>query len=238
MSWTDVPWGKVVGRSALLLGVAGLALTGVFLAVLNVDPADPYSELAAAARHPAAYRLAAFLDMAVWIGIGAVLLAFGGYFAARAPVRALVLAALGASQAVGALGGALRLGALTDLAARYAGAAPDQQMVLGQSFLTIGQVISSHYGLGQWLYGMGYLVIASLAFAHSGTPRWIALWFGVAGIYSVANQVSVVAVGALLPGLLFLVFSLVQDLVALVLAVTWWRGAPVQSARVAPAPAV
>ena len=64
------------------------------------------------------------------------------------------------------------------------------------------------------------------------------VWFAVMGMYSIANQLSVVAVGALLPGLLFLVFMLGQDLVALAIAVTWWRGAPAPSARVAPAPAI
>jgi len=176
--------------------------------------------------------------MAVWIGIGGVLVGFGGYFASQAPIRALVLAALAASQVAGTLGGALRLGAITDLAARYAAAAPDQQVALGQIFLTIGQVISSHYGVGQWLYGIGYLLIASLVFSCSGVPRWIAVWFAIAGIYSVANQLSVVAVGTLLPGLVFLVFMLGQDVVSLVLAVTWWRGAPLPFARIAPAPAV
>jgi len=100
------------------------------------------------------------------------------------------------------------------------------------------QVVGSHYGAGQWLYAIGFLVIASLALSHGGVPRWMTVWFAVMGMYSIANQLSVVAVGALLPGVLFLVFMLGQDLVSVVIAVTWWRGAPAPSARVAPAPAV
>jgi hypothetical protein len=189
-------------------------------------------------RNPAVYRVAALLDMLAWFGIGGVLLAFGGYFAARAPIRALVLAAAGAGQVIGALGGYMRLGVVSDLAVRYVTAAPDQRAAIEQAFVSLPQVVGSHYGAGQWLYAIGFLVIASLALSHGGVPRWMTVWFAVMGMYSIANQLSVVAVGALLPGLFFLVFMLGQDLVALAIAVTWWRGAPVPSARVAPAPAV
>ena len=238
MTFNEADWGRFVARSALLLGVAGLALMAIFIAVLPVDLSEPNAELVAAARNPAVYRLAALLDMLAWFGIGGVLLAFGGYFAARAPIRALVLAAAGAGQVIGVLGGYMRLGVISDLAVRYVTGSPDQCAAIEQAFVSLPQVVASHYGAGQWLYGIGYLLIASLVFSSSGVPRWIAVWFAIAGIYSVANQLSVVAVGALLPGLVFVVFMLGQDLVSLVLAVTWWRGAPAPSARVAPAPAV
>lgn len=239
MSLNEAPWSKFVARSALLLGLAGLVLVAIFMTVLPVDLSDPRAELFAAARNPAVYRLAAFLDMMVWFGIGGVLLAFGGYFAVQAPIRALILAATGAGQVIGALGGAMRLGVIADLAVRYAAATPDQRAAIEQAFVSLPQVVGSHYGAGQWLYAIGFLVIASLAFSYSGVPRWIAVWFGVAGIYSVANQLSVVVAGAVLPGVLFLVFMLGQDLVALAIAVAWWRGAtPIPSARVTPAPAV
>src|SRR5438128_2048103 len=110
MSFSEAPWGRFVARSALLLGVVGLALMAIFIAVLPVDLSDPNAELVAAARNPVMYRLAALLDILVWFGIGGVLLAFAGYFATRAPIRALVLAAAGAGQVIGALGGYMRLG--------------------------------------------------------------------------------------------------------------------------------
>lgn len=78
MSVREAPWGKFVARSALLLGVAGLALMAIFMTVLPVDLSGPRAELVAAARNPAVYRLAAFLDMLVWVGIGGVLLAILG----------------------------------------------------------------------------------------------------------------------------------------------------------------
>jgi hypothetical protein len=212
----------------------------IFMTVLPVDLSDPRAELIAAGRNPAVYRLASLLDMLVWFGTGGVLLAFGGYFAAQAPIRALIVAATGAGQVVGALGGYMRLGIIADLGARYTAATPDQRAAIEQAFVSLPQIVGSHYGAGQWLYAIGLLVIVSLAFSFGGVPRWLVVWFAVLGIYSVANQLSVVAVGALLPGLLFLVFMLGQDLVALAIAVTWWRGAtPISStSRVTPAPAV
>ena len=233
----QAPWDKFLARSALLLGLAGLALMAMFLVVLGLDPSDPYAELVVAGRNPAAYRLGSFLDMLAWVGIGGVLLAFAGTFAVRAPIRALLLAAMGTGQAVGALGGVLRLGAVSELGVRYAAAAPDQRAALEQTYLTLAQIVSSHYGAGNWLYGPGYLLIAWLAWSQAGIPRWVPVWFALMGLYAVANQLSFVAVGALLPGIFFLVFMLGQDLASLALAVTFWRGvAP--SARPAPAPAV
>src|SRR5439155_26440366 len=101
MTFNEADWGRFVARSALLLGVAGLALTAIFIAVLPVDLSDPNAELVAAARNPAVYRLAALLDMLAWFGTGGLLLAFVGYFAVRAPMGGLVLAAGGAGPVLG-----------------------------------------------------------------------------------------------------------------------------------------
>jgi hypothetical protein len=184
---SEAPWGTFVSRSALLLGVASLALMGVFVGVLGFDDSTPYAELQMAGHNAAAYRIGAALDIATWLGIGGLLLAFAGCFAARAPIRALLLACCGVGQVVGALGGAVRLNAIGELASRYAAATPDQQAALGQAYLTLAQVMGAHYGIGQLLYGIGYLLIAALAFSHVGLPRWIAAWFAVSGTYAVAN---------------------------------------------------
>ena len=70
MTFNEADWGRFVARSALLLGVAGLALMAIFIAVLPVDLSDPNADLVAAARNPAVYRLAALLDMLAWFGTG------------------------------------------------------------------------------------------------------------------------------------------------------------------------
>src|SRR5437660_12835631 len=104
MTFNEADWGRFVARSALLLGVAGLALMAIFIAVLPVDPSEPNEELVAAARNPAVYRLAALLVLLARFGIRGVLLAIGGDFAARALVGALLLAAAGRRQVILAAG--------------------------------------------------------------------------------------------------------------------------------------
>src|SRR6266704_5193106 len=195
---TEAAWGKFVAWSALVLAGASLTAILFYVLVLGLDDFSPLAELQMAARNPAAYRLGAALDMLNWVGIGALLFAFAGFFGARAPIRALLLAACGVGQMAGAVGGALRLDAITELATRYTTAGADQQAVLMQVYLTLVQMVGSHYAAGQLLYGAGYLFVAGIAFSRGGVPRWIAAWFALSGTYAVANQLSVVAVGDLL----------------------------------------
>ena len=129
---TEAAWGKFVAWSALVLAGASLTAIVVYVFVLGLDDFSPLGERQMAGRTPAAYRLGAGLDMLNWVGIGGLLLAFAGFFAARAPIRALLLAACGVGQMAGAVGGALRLDAVTELAARYTTAGADQQTVLVQ----------------------------------------------------------------------------------------------------------
>ena len=92
---TEAPWGKFVAWSALMLAGASLTAILFYLLVLGLDDFSPLAELQMAARNPAAYRVGAALDMLNWVGIGALLFAFAGFFGARAPIRALLLAACG-----------------------------------------------------------------------------------------------------------------------------------------------
>jgi len=92
---TEAPWGKFVAWSALMLAGASLTAILFYLLVLGLDDFGPLAELQMAARNPAAYRVGAALDMLNWVGIGVLLLAFAGFFGARAPIRALLLAACG-----------------------------------------------------------------------------------------------------------------------------------------------
>ena len=135
-------WGKFVAWSALVLAGASLTAIMFYVLVLGLDDFCQLAELQMAGRNPGAYRVGAALDMLNWVGIGALLLAFAGFFGARAPIRALLLAAYGVGQMAGALGGALRLDAITELAARYTTAGPDQQAVLMQVYLTLVQMVA------------------------------------------------------------------------------------------------
>jgi len=136
---TEAAWGKLVAWSALVLAGATLMVTLVYVLVLGLVDFSPFAELETGGRNPAAYRLDAAFDMLNWLGIGAMLLAFAGFFATRAPIRAVLLAACAVGQMVGAVGGALRLDAIIELAARYTSAGFDQQAVMGQVYLTLAK---------------------------------------------------------------------------------------------------
>jgi hypothetical protein len=232
VSLTEAAWEKLVAWSALVLAGASLTLMLFYVVVLGLADFSPFAELQMAGRNPAAYRLSAALDILNWLGIGGLLVGFAAFFAARAPIRAVLLAACAVGQIVGAIGGALRLDAITELAARYTAAGADQQAVLGTVYLTLAQTVGSHYAAGQLLYGAGYLLIAGIAFSHAGLPRWIAAWFAVSGAYAIANQLSVVAVGELLPGFLFMAFQIGDAVLALAVFATFWRRSCVPSPRI------
>ncbi len=224
----DSNWFRFVSRWALLPALTFVALLAVFFPVIAAAGSVPmeYAELVAASHRPALYRLAAVLDILVWLGIGGTLVAFAAVFARRAPIRATFLAVCGAGQVVGALGGFLRLTATTELAARYAAAALDAQAALAQAYLTLGQTIGAHYSLGSALYGAGFLLIASVAFPLAGFPRWLAVWFALSGSWSlVAGGVSAAGSPALMA-----VFPLyaIAGIIALhvAIAAVFWRRAP------------
>ena len=86
-----------------------------------------YSELLAAAGSPALYRLFAAFDMAVWLGLGGLVVTLAAIFARIAPIRSALIRACGIGQVIGIFGAVVRLFGTTDLAARYASAVPDQQ---------------------------------------------------------------------------------------------------------------
>jgi len=99
-------------------------------------------------------------------------------------------------------------------------------------YLRLAEMVGSHYAAGQLLYGAGYLFVAGIAFSRGGLPRWIAAWFALSGTYAVGTELSVVAVGDLLPGLLFMVFQIGDALVALAVFATFWRRSIVPSPRI------
>ena len=95
----------------------------------------------------------------------------------------------------------------------------------------------AHYGAGQLLYGVGYVLIASVALSLAGFPRWIGAWFGLHGLYAVANQVAYVVNGGIPVPMLFMLFEFGSIVVNFALAATFWRRAPAVAARPAVAPA-
>ena len=234
----EAAWSGFLARWTLLAALAYVGLFGAFGALLaaarDAGAADfALVEFVGASRSPAVHRLMAALDALVWLGIGGTLLGFAALFAPWARRRAALLAACGVGQLAGVIGAYMQLGAVNELAVRYAAAAPDQQAALVQAHLTLAQIVSAHFGLGQLLYGAGFLLLASAGLSLGGFPRWLAAWFGLSGIWSVTAQVFNVGGSAFFMSL-FLVDA-VAGLIApfLAVAVVFWRRAPVLGASAA-----
>lgn len=231
----DAAWSTFLARWALFAALALVALFvafGALLAATGDTAATDFAivELVGASRSPALHRVMGALDLLVWLGIGGTLLGFAGLFAPWARRRAALLAACGVGQLAGAVGAYMRLVSVNELAGRYAAAAPDQQAVLVQAQLTLFQIISAHFNLGQLLNGAGFLLLASAGLSLAGFPRWLAVWFGLSGLYAVVAQV-VLAAGstALLPVFpLYAVVGLIAPFIAV--AVAFWRRVPVLTA--------
>ena len=232
----EAPWLKFLSRWALAYGLYELAALVAFAFVVGFDVLGP-GAFEAAARNPATFRIGAGLDATAWLWIGGTLLVFAGLFARSAPIRAALLAACGVGQLAGLLGGYTMLVVLGDLGARAATAAPDQQAALAAASGPVLSSMLAHYGAGQLLYGVGYVLIASVALSLTGFPRWIGAWFGLYGLYAVANQVAYVVTGGIPVPMLFMLFEFGSIVVNFALAATFWRRAPAVVARAAVSPA-
>lgn len=232
----EASWRKFLSRWALAYGLYEIVATAIFATVVGFDVLGP-GAFDVAARNPAIFRLAAGLDLTAWLWIGGTLLAFAGLFARSAPIRAAFLAACGVGQLAGVLGGYTMLVVLGDLGASSVLAAPDQQVALAAASSPVMSSMIAHYGAGQLLYGVGYLLIASVALLGVGVPRWVGVWFALYGLYAVSNQVAYVVTGGIPVTMLFMLFEFGSIVVNFALAVTLWRQAPTVATRAVASPA-
>lgn len=222
-------WFRFLSRWALMTALVVVGLFASFLIVLGAAGSAPsdYAELAGAARRPGAYRAVGLLDFLVWFGIGGTLVALSCVLAHQAPIRAAFIAACGVGQVVGALGGFIRLNAIGDLATRYAGATPDQQAGLVQSYLDLWQVIGAHFDAGSTLYGVAFLLVASAAVSVVGFPHWLAGWFGLSGLWALlSNTLSFVGSPFQITDLFPLYMILGIAGLHLAIAAVFWRPSP------------
>jgi hypothetical protein len=218
-------WAVFLSRAAALKALVTVALFAAFAVIMSGAGSAPLeqAELIGASGNPAAYRIFAALDALVWLGFGAVLLGFAALGASTAHVRAACLAALATTMVVGMVGGYLRLSATTLLATRYAAAGADEQASILESYTGLFATIGAHFGLGQVLYGIAFLLIASITISTPTFPRYLAYLIGLLGAYSLANQLSVVFLGAFLWAPLFFLFLLFTVVMDVGVAGTFWR---------------
>lgn len=219
------PWALFLSRAAALKALVTVALVATFGVVMSAAPSAPFeqAELIGASRNLAAYRIFAALDTLLWLGFGAVLLGFAGLAAGRSPVRSVCIAALAVTQVVGMVGGYLRLVATTAVATRFTAAGVDAQAAMLESYQEQFAIIAAHFGLGQVLYGIAFLLIASTASKVPGFARPLAYLIGLLGAYSLANQLSVVLLGEPLWAPLFFLFLALTVVMDVAVAGAFWR---------------
>jgi hypothetical protein len=222
---------RLTSRAAL---VTALVFTALFIAMFSLllpvsDAPSGQQELVAASRSPALWRLASLLDVGVWLGTAVILLGLAAAIMAVAPLRALLIAAAAAAQPVGALGGMLRLNAVSELGSRYGA---EQESVVA-AYVTLSQTIEAHFDLGSLIYAIGFLLAAWVGLRHRLLPRWLAIFIiGFALFGLVTNVMDFAGIGSPLPVSLLFLFTGITLQYAM--AAGLWRWQP---AGVAPSPA-
>lgn len=210
-----------ISRVALAGAIAFTLLFATFIAGgIFSESALEQAELIGAANNPAAYRLASVFDILVWLALGATLVSLAGLIAPVAPIRAVMVAATGAGQAIGMLGGVLRLNAVTDLGAGFA--AGGDQATVETAYLAVSSVVYGAFTAGALLYQIGFLLVGFVGLSLAGFPRWAALWLlGVGAIGLALNALGAVGVETDFVGFLYLMVGVLGLFV--VLAIAFWR---------------
>lgn len=232
-------WLQFLSRWALAMVVSGVALLAVFMVGIGFTDADnklgaEYSELLQAVRAPALYRIFTTFDGVGWLMMGGALITLAVILRRHAPIRSLLVAACGIGMLSGALGGFMRLVGIGDLASLYATAAPAHQSAILPSMLALHETINSHFVLGNFVGGIGWLLVASVGLGLAGFPRWLAGWFVLAGVLSLLQGVTS-AVGAFSFAVLMLTIVVGVMGLHIGIAIAFWSPSPAQVSALASA---
>ena len=224
-------WLLFLPRWSLVAALVILALPIVIFGGVGQQPSDNalgevYAELLQAARNPALYRLGMTFDALGWLMVGGSLLTWAVVLSRRAPIRAVFIAACGMGQMTGVLGGFMRLNGVSELARLYTAASPDQQAIVLRSYLDLWAVINSHFHAGNLFQGVGFLLVAWVAFSLAGFRRLLAVWLALPGVLPLVQFIRVAAGAAF--SLPLIIFHVMVGVVALnfALAVALWRPSP------------
>ena len=185
-------WLKFLPRVAVFNASGAIILSIAFMAGIGQQTSDEalgleYVELLQAIREPVLFRTAWIIDAIIWIMIGITLLSISGILRYQAPLKARFISVCGGMQAFGALGSFLRLDGISDIATRYILAPSNHQAELLDSYLELGRVINSANHLAVFFQAIGYLLAAWALYSLRGFPRWLAAWFWLPGLLSIAQ---------------------------------------------------
>lgn len=188
------PWPRFLRWWALAGGLAMTALFATAGPLQSATASNPlwkkYPDLAAALAHPAWFRVSFALDIAVWLALGGMFLAFGALFRERAGVRATLLTACGIGQVIGTIGGFIRLEGITRVADSYTTALPADRPGLLRSAFDLQTLAGLHYSVGSILWTTALLLVASLVWRSPRFPRWVAVLMVVAAVCNFATDVT------------------------------------------------
>jgi hypothetical protein len=222
--WALIPPLAVIGSQIVFQNMLGGQ--SVFPTQPDIHP-DVYFNLVLAGQSPGLYRLATLLFVVLFVGLGGTLLTFAIVFAARSPLASGFLAACAVGQLGGILGPFVRVGATADLAARYATASAAQQPALLEVFRAFNEADTVMTYVAFGLFGIGCLLVAALTQAVAGFPRWLTVWFAVAGIAGLAIVAALFVTGSIVPFPVLGIQILIGVLgLHLAIALAFWRAVP------------
>lgn len=188
----EYPWFRFFSRWSLVAGLVILVFLPVFfVGIVSASQNSPlpseYMELVAASKNPALYRLTITFDIATWLLLGGFFITLAALLARRAPIRSTFLAACGIGQVAGVIGAFIRLTGTSALAAQYVTAVPAQQALLRRSYLDLTRIFSAHFGAGQLLWAVAFLLGAWGAWSMKEFPRWLAVLIALPGIIALTQ---------------------------------------------------
>jgi hypothetical protein len=193
---------------------------------------ETYFELIAAARNPLFYRLTIAIDIAAWLALGGLLIAFAALFGRHAPIRSSFIAASGVGVVSGFIGACFRLAGTSALAASYLTVIPGEQAEILQSYVELLRLINILFSAGGLLAGIGLLLAASVAWTMAEFPRGSNVLLAISAILHISKAAIELGTGADL-GPLALLANILVIIGLFVIAAVFWRRQPASEAQLA-----
>jgi hypothetical protein len=226
---SDTPWWRFLARWSLLAalnGVIGWAIL-LYVSAQGVVAEGERGDLNVALQFPALWRVAMVYDTLAWLFIGGTVLTFAAILSRGRPILGVLLAAAAIGELFGAMGGYVRLHTVSDLAAQYLAAGPDQQATLLQTYHQVWLLVGNLQGFGGLLTKLGLLVIGRATFRRASFPRWLAVGFAGQAIVGLTFEIlSILGIGGPVVFLLMVVYVFAFLVWDIAMAALFWRGAP------------
>ena len=225
---SDVRWWRFLARWSLLAALTGVVGWAIFLYVSaqGVSAAGERGDLNVALQFPALWRVAMVYDTLAWLFIGGTVLTLAAILSRGRPILGVLLAAAAIGELFGSMGGYVRLHTVSDLAAQYALAGPDQQATVLQTYRQVALLVSNLQGFGGLLTKLGLLVIGCATFRLAGFPRWLAMGFAVQALIGLTFETtSILGISSPVVFLLMVAYVFAFLVWDIAMAALFWRGA-------------